>query len=212
MMTATTENAKGAGPEADAQQEIGVRAVLYGVLSHLFADRPQAALLHRIAAAGTMIEAEDSVLAQEWRALCAAAGAADQSAVAAEFDALFVSTGLPPVSLYASSYMSGRQGGQLIAELREELGRVGYTRTEDSNEYEDHLAALCDVMRGLISEESVSELAIERQQVFFQGYVEPWYGRLFGKIDAAENTRFYRDVARFANAFFTHESQYFELA
>lgn len=212
MMTATTENARGAGPEAAVAEESGVRAALYGVLAHVFADRPQAALLQRVAAAEAMIEAEDTLLAREWRALCAAAAAADAGAVAAEFDGLFVSTGLPPVSLYASSYMAGRQRGQLLAELRDDLARIGYVRAEESNEYEDHLAALCDVMRGLIGEESLSAAAVEQQQIFFQNYLEPWYGKLFGKIDAAEDAKFYRSVARFANAFFTHESQYFELA
>lgn len=212
MMTATIENATGASPEAAAAGENGVRAALYGVFAHLFAARPDASLLARIAGADAMIVSEDSVLAREWQALCAAAGSVDPSAAAEEFDALFISTSLPPVSLYASSYMSGRQRGQLLAELREDLGRIGYARAEDSWEYEDHFSALCDVMRGLIGESAASDAAQEQQQVFFQHYLSPWYGRLFEKVDQAEGADFYRKVARVADAFFTHESQYFELA
>jgi TorA maturation chaperone TorD len=212
MMTATTENAKGAGPEAAAAGENGVRAALYGVLAHLFAARPDAALLQRIAEAEAMIMAEDSTLAREWRALCNAAGSVDPAAAATEFDTLFVSTSLPPVSLYASSHMTLHQRGQLLAELRQDLARIGYSRAEDSCEYEDHLAALCDVMRGLIGEEASSPAAAEQQQAFFQSYLAPWHGRLFEKLDRAEGAGFYRSVARFADAFFTHESQYFELA
>lgn len=212
MMTATTENATGAIPEAAAAGENGVRAALYGVFAHLFADRPDAMLLESIADAASMIVAEDSTLANEWRALCAAAATVDPATVVNEFDALFVSPGQPAVSLYASSYMSGRERGQLLAELRGDLAKIGYARAEDSTEYEDHLAALCDVMRGLIGEEAVSPEAADQQQEFFQHYLAPWYGKLFEKIDKSESADFYRKVARVADAFLTHESQYFELA
>ena len=212
MMTATTENATGAIPEAAAAGENGVRAALYGVFAHLFADRPDAMLLESIADAASMIVAEDSTLANEWRALCAAAATVGPAAVVNEFDALFVSPGQPAVSLYASSYMSGRERGQLLAELRGDLAKIGYARAEDSTEYEDHLAALCDVMRGLIGEEALSPEAADQQQEFFQHYLAPWYGKLFEKIDKSESADFYRKVARVADAFLTHESQYFELA
>ena len=212
MVTVTTENAMRAGPDTAATGENGARAALYGVFAHLFADRPSAELLERIAEAGDMIVAEDSILAREWQALCLAAGAVDQAAVSNEFDALFVSTSLPPVSLYASSYMSGRLRGQLLAELREDLARIGYARAEQSAEYEDHFSALCDVMRGLIGESAISEDAVEQQQVFFQHYLAPWHGRLFEKVDKAMGADFYCKVIRVADAFLTHETQYFELA
>ena len=103
-------------------------------------------------------------------------------------------------------------GMKLLAELRGDLAKIGYARAEDSTEYENHLAALCDVMRGLIGEEAVSPEAADQQQEFFQHYLAPWYGKLFEKIDKSESADFYRKVARVADAFLTHESQYFELA
>lgn len=212
MMTATTENATGAIPEAAAAGENGVRAALYGVCAHLFADRPDAALLQRIAESEAMIIAQDSTLSNAWHALCAEAGSIDPAAVVNEFDALFVSPGRPAVSLYASTYMSGRERGQVLAELRGDLAKLGYARAEDSNEYEDHLAALCDVMRGLIVEEAAVPEAAAQQQEFFQHYLAPWYGKLFEQIVQSESSDFYRKVARVADAFLTHESQYFELA
>ena len=152
MVTVTTENAMRAGPDTAATGENGARAALYGVFAHLFADRPSAELLERIAEAGDMIVAEDSILAREWQALCLAAGAVD------------------------------------------------------------HFSALCDVMRGLIGESSISEDAVEQQQVFFQHYIAPWHGRLFEKVDKAVGADFYRKVVRVADDFLTHETQYFELA
>jgi TorA maturation chaperone TorD len=212
MMTATTENATGAIPEAAAAGENGVRAALYGVFAHLFADRPDAALLQCIADSEAMIVAQDSALSTAWHALCAEAASIDPAAVVDAFDALFVSAGKPAVSLYASSYMSGRERGQVLAELRGDLAKLGFARAEHSSEYEDHFAALCDVMRGLVDEEAVSSDAAAQQEAFFHHYLAPWCGQLFEKIDKAGSAGFYRKVARAADAFMTHESQYFELA
>lgn len=213
MMTATTETARSMPPQADVPEENGARAGLYAVLSHLFHARPDAQLLQRLAAAESLIDDEAGALGQSWRALCAAAREATAGSAGEQYDALFVSPGLPAVSLYASSYMQGRRRGQLLAELREDLALFGFTRAGHSAEYEDHFAALCDVMRGLIAEEAEDPQAFERQRVFFRDYLGPWHSRLSDKIIAASpDADFYPSVARFADAFLTHETQYFDLA
>ena len=213
MMTATTETARSGAPQADLLEENGARAGLYAVLSHLFHARPDAQLLQGLAAAESLIEDESGVLGDSWRALCAAARDTTTGEAGAQFDALFVSPGLPAVSPYASSYTRGRRRGQLLAELREDLALLGFERAEGSTEYEDHFAALCDVMRGLIAEELGDAEAFERQRTFFRDYLGPWYSGLSEQILAAvPEADFYSSVARFTDAFLTHETQYFDLA
>lgn len=190
----------------------GARAALYGVLSHLFFSNPSPSFLQQIADSRDAVLDDASPLATAWRELCDAAGLADAEALRSEFDTVFVSTGRPPVSLYASSYMSGRQRGQLLAELREDLAQIGFARAEESSEYEDHLSALCDVMRGLIVDEAAAADAFAAQQVFFRNYLAPWYRKVCAAINDAGQTVFYRPVAKFTDAFFTNESEYFELA
>lgn len=192
--------------------EQGARAALYGVLSHLIFSAPSPDFLRQIAGSRDAISDDASPLALAWRELCDAAGHADAAAVRSEFDTVFVSTGKPPVSLYASSYMAGRLRGQLLAELRSDLAQMGYARAEDSTEYEDHLSALCDVMRGLIVDEANPAAAFAAQQVFFRHYLAPWYGKVCTAINDCGQVAFYRPVAAFAQAFFINESEYFELA
>ncbi|MDH4149326.1 MAG: molecular chaperone TorD family protein [Betaproteobacteria bacterium] len=211
MMMATTENVIGAAPVA-AAAENDARAALYAVLAHLFISSPSAELLRHIVDSRKLLADDASPLVQEWNKLRAAAEVAQVDAVRGEFDEVFVGTGRPPVSLYASSYMSGRQRGQLLAELRDDLGHIGYARAEGSEEYEDHLSALCDVMRGLVIDEMATADGFERQKVFFRDYLAPWYGRAAETICKCERTDFYRIVAGFANAFLTNETEYFELA
>ncbi len=197
---------------AAVAEENGVRAALYAALAHLFIASPTNELLRHVADARLLLADDDSPLVAEWSKLRQVARAADVAAVRGEFDEVFVGTGRPLVSLYASSYMSGQQRGQLLAELREDLAQVGYQRAEESSEYEDHLSALCDVMRGLVTDEAESADGFDKQKLFFRNYLAPWYGRVCETICQTEQTVFYRSVAKFTNVFFTNEAEYFELA
>ncbi len=211
-MIATAENHSSRTALAVAgTEEHGGRAALYGVLSHLFFCAPSPVFLQQIAGSCDAVADDASPLSAAWRDLCDVAGRADATAVRSEFDTVFVSTGKPPVSLYASSYMAGRLRGQLLAELRGELARMGYARAEESTEYEDHLSALCDVMRGLIVDEAAPADAFAAQQVFFRDYLAPWFNKVCAAIDGCEQATFYRPAAAFAHAFFVNESEYFEL-
>lgn len=210
-MIATAENhpSHTAAPVAGTEEH-GARAALYGVLSHLFFSAPPPVFLQQIAGSCDAVGDDASPLSAAWHDLCDTAGRVDATAVRSEFDTVFVSTGKPPVSLYASSYMAGRLRGQLLAELRDDLARIGYVRAEESSEYEDHLSALCDVMRGLIVDEATPD-ALAAQQMFFRDYLAPWFGKVCAAINDSGQTVFYRPVAAFAHAFFTNESEYFEL-
>lgn len=211
-MIATAEHHSSHTASVAGVEEHAARAALYGVLSHLFFSAPSPTFLQQIADAQDTVADDASPLAMAWRGLCKAAGNADAAAVRSEFDEVLVSTGKPPVSLYASSYMAGRLRGQLLAELRDDLARMGYARAEDSSEYEDHLSALCDVMRGLIVDDADPAAAFAAQQRFFRDYLAPWYGKVCAAIQDSGQTAFYRPVAAFTQAFFANESEYFELA
>ena len=210
-MIATAENHSSHTAPVAGTEEHGARAALYGVLSHLFFSAPSPTFLLQIAGSRDAVSDDASPLAVAWCALCDTAGRADAAAVRSEFDTVFVSPGKPPVSLYASSYMAGRLRGQLLAELRGDLAQIGYARAEETTEYEDHLSALCDVMRGLIVDDADPAAAFTAQQVFFRNYLAPWQGKVCTAINDCEQVAFYHPVAAFAHAFFINESEYFEL-
>jgi len=65
-------------------------------------------------------------------------------------------------------------------------------------------------MRGLIGDEAAEDFG--RQQAFFRSYLAPWHSRLFEAVSRTGENPFYRSVARFADAFLTHETEFFELA
>lgn len=192
-------------------QEDAARADLYAVLARLWYGAPDRGLLATLAAADELTpEAERSELADAWRALVAAAGAADQDAVRLEYDETFVGTGRAPVTPFATAYLDGAFKERVLVQLREELAGFGLARAPQVHEPEDHFAALFDVMRHLIGEGS-GQAQLERQKRFFQRYLEPAYAAFSAAALAAPGPQFYRSVARFTKAFCDLEVESFQM-
>jgi TorA maturation chaperone TorD len=193
-------------------QEDAARADFYAVLARLWYAGPDRALLATLAAADELApEAESSELADAWRALVAAAGAADEEEARLEYDEVFVGTGRAPVTLFATAYLGNVAFKErVLVQLRDELAEMGLARSAAAREPEDHFAALCDVMRHLIAAGSGPD-ALERQQRFFQRYIQPAYAPFAQAAASASGTRFYRHVARFTKAFLDLEVESFQM-
>ena len=183
------------------------RANFYGLLARLFYAPPDAQLLETLAGAGD-IDPQDGGIGAAWQGLCRAAAQADPEAIRDEYDAVFVGTGKSPITLYACAYSIRYASEAPLAELRGELATLGLARREEASEPEDHIAALCDTMRHLIAGQK-RDLAV--QSVFFNRWIAPSVGPLCDAIEAAPTTSFYRQVARFAKAFFDIEQSAFEM-
>ncbi|QOY96712.1 molecular chaperone TorD family protein [Massilia sp. UMI-21] len=191
------------------------RADLYALLSRLLLAAPGARLLEALAHADPILSAGgDPALEQAWEALTLASGVMDPDAVSEEFDALFVSVGMPPLNPYGSRYLSGYLNDAPLAALRADLARLGIGRVRDAGEFEDHLGALCETMRVLIAgapaqSGTIARQPVERQQAFFEAHLAPWYARCLDDIAGADGANYYRLVARLAAAFLAIEAEAF---
>ena len=180
------------------------RANFYALFSRLF-YAPDAGLLAALAQADEL-EGEDDALADAWRNLCAAAAGSDAEAVREEYDAVFVGTGKAPVTLYTSAYSIKYSNEAPLAALRGELAELGLRG--EAAEPEDHIAALCDVMRYLIADE---QAGLEQQKRFFERWMQPSVEALCAAIERNDQTSFYKHVARAAKTFFSLEHSAFEM-
>jgi TorA maturation chaperone TorD len=183
------------------------RANIYGLLARLFYGPPDAQLLETLAGASG-IDAEDGEIGPAWERLCRAAGQTDKEAARDEYDTVFVGTGKAPVTLYSSAYSIRYATEAPLVELRGELAALGLARREAAGEPEDHIAALCDVMRHLIS---IQKRELPVQGAFFKRWIGPIAGPLCDAIDAEPTLSFYKSVGRFAKAFFDVEQSAFEM-
>jgi TorA maturation chaperone TorD len=183
------------------------RANFYGLLARLFYAPPDAGLLHTLAASAEP-EAEEGGLAGAWDELVAVAADADPEQVREEYEAAFIGVGKAPITLYASAYSVRYTNETPLAELRGVLAGLGLGRHTDATEPEDHIAALCDVMRHLIAEQ---KRGLEEQKRFFERWIWPIVPPLCGAIEKAEGVTLYKSVARLLLEVCTLEHRAFEM-
>lgn len=188
-------------PEDQARESI------YALLARLYYAPPDADLLRMVSSLYESPAAErDSGFALAWNDLARAAAVAEVHAVREEFEALFVGTGKAAVTLYASAYLTGTAHYQPLVGIRSVLAAHGLERVRGVHEPEDHLAALCEVMRHLVLHAEIAE-----QKSFFIRYLWPAAGALCDAIIQCEHVNFYRPVAGLTRAFAEVEHAAFQM-
>jgi TorA maturation chaperone TorD len=183
------------------------RANFYALLARLFYAPPDAALLQSLAAAGDL-QAEQGEIASAWRLLARAAAGADPEAIRDEYDTIFVGTGKAPITLYVCAYSIKYSNEVPLVALKAELDGLGLARRADRGEPEDHIAALCDVMRHLITERPQD---LETQKRLFEKWIWPVVHPLCAAIGKSPGTSFYKPVAELFRELCTLEHTAFEM-
>ena len=193
-------------------EEDQVRADFYALLANLFYRAPDERLLQAIMIAPEPVAEHDRALADAWAALAAASGVVTPDALSEEFANLFIGVGRAPVMLYGSYYRAGFMNEKPLAELRTDLASMGFARDSAVRETEDHLAALCDVMRAMILGGVANAPAtLDEQRHFFSKHLQPWVLDCCDATTKNENSNYYRRVAALAKAFFLIEIEAFEM-
>ena len=194
--------------EKPDQGEETARADLYGLLATLLYAPPSQALLDTIGSAQAQGE---GVLERAWADLVAVCRTASEETVRAEYEHLFLGTGKPEVILYGSYYLSGFLMEKPLIELRDDLARLGLQRVESMPESEDHLAALCEVMRYLIASDDLAHANLSTQKAFFAAHMQAWVQDCCAALAAHPSAVFYKSVATLTQSFFAVEMQAFDM-
>lgn len=196
--------------QAQLSGEDWARADFYGVLAQLFFAPPDVEFLGLLARSETA-DAPETPLAQAWRNLLAAAREAPAEDVRREYEDAFIGVGRPEVFLFGSFHMAGHLNEKPLVDLRDELARLGLAAAGPNGETEDHVAAVLEVMRYLITADDPALARVATQRQFFARFLEPWYERLADTIEGAGSTDFYKHVARLLRAFLDVEREAFRM-
>ncbi len=184
-----------------------LRANVYALLARFLARPPDAELLHE--AAGW--SGDDSDFGQAVTTLAAKARTADPAALKIEYEALFIGLGRGELVPYASYYLTGFLHEKPLARVRQDLRAIGAERDPSVKEPEDHIAALLDVMVGLILGQ-FRESGLERQRAFFNAHINSWAPFFFKDLENAKTGDFYRPVGTLGRLFLAIEEAAFEMA
>ncbi len=183
------------------------RARLYSLLSNLLAAAPDEAVL----AALRDGKGDASELGRAFSALAGKAAATTPAAAAREYHDLFIGLGRGELVPYGSYYLTGFLHEKPLAALRRDLARLGLERAAEVREPEDHIAALCEVMAGLIDGSFGDPAPLPVQRELFERHIAPWAARFFADLEAAAATDFYREVARIGRLFLGIETTAFAM-
>lgn len=187
------------------QSEQQYRAAAYSVLAALLRGVPSQESLDQISEFSKVEVVEDELLLS-MSSLGLAAQSTDLDSIDDEYHVLFVGLGRGELVPYGSWYLTGFLMEQPLSILRDDLSALGFERDESVVEPEDHVAALCEIMTMLISDNETN--SVETQSIFFEKHIAPWMERFFKDLSEAESAVFYRAVGRFGLAYLDFEKQY----
>jgi TorA maturation chaperone TorD len=190
------------------------RADLYGLIARLFHQAPDQELLDQIVASipeGQETQAEDAPLAKVWHSVVEVAKSNPAKAWQDEFDQNFISVGRPNIILNGSFYMAGHLNEKPLVDIRRALETFGLESAEEITETEDHISALCEVMRYLIAGDDVEISNLTNQRIFFNDHIRTWYDELCDAIEAIPEMHLYHPVAALTREFFAIEGQSFDM-
>ena len=193
--------------DAMTEEEQVYRASAYSLLAALLRASPDQVLLDHVAQLSPSGDAESDELLDAMRQLSENATKFSPEQIDDEYHALFIGIGRGELVPYGSWYMTGYLMEQPLSDLRDDLQALGFERSPDTHEPEDHISAIFEVFSVMITDRS----SFEMQQNFFNKHMSSWLNRFFTDLEKAGSTNFYQPVARFGAAFIELEKAYLSM-
>lgn len=186
------------------QEQDQLRADIYALLASLLRSSPNQELINWLKALEINPQ-EASPMAAAWSSLALAAKHAEGMNLEDEHQDLFIGIGRGELMPFGSWYLTGSLMEKPLAFLRQDLKQLGYERQEETFEPEDHIAALCEVMSLMIT----NNHGYQQQHTFWKRHLEPWALRFFKDLQHAKRAIFYSPVGLLGESFMKQESNYF---
>ena len=188
-----------------------LRSGTYSLLAALLRSTPDEALIGRLQGIDIDVDQQAETMdamANAWSGLKQAAQQVDLTALDDEYHTLFIGLGRGELVPYGSWYLTGFLMEKPLGDLRRDLAQIGYERQENVREPEDHVAALCEVMALLITDD---EIPLGLQRKFFADHIAKWIETFFMDLEKAKAAQFYKAVGPVGYEFIRLEKQYLSM-
>jgi TorA maturation chaperone TorD len=184
-----------------------LRAHQYQLLARFLAAPAEAELL-RLASG---LAGDDTEFGRALAELAGRAGQVTPEAASREYHDLFIGIGRGELLPYASYYRTGFLNEKPLAKLRGDMARLGMARADTVKEPEDHIAALCEMMAGLITGAFGAPLDLTAQRAFFERHLAPWAPLFFEDLEKARSAWLYAAVGTLGRVFMGIEKTAFTM-
>jgi TorA maturation chaperone TorD len=197
----------GAAERAAIAEEDLLRARLYRLLARFLARPPGREDLALAAA----MSGDESDLGKAVQAFSEVAARQSADGVAQEFHDLFIGLGRGELLPYGSYYLTGFLHEKPLAELRRDMVALGIASEESSHEPEDHVAALMEMMAGLIEGSFGAPADIATQKKFFDVHVGSWAKHFYRELESAKSSVLYATLGQVGRVFMDIEEVAFSM-
>lgn len=189
-------------------EEERLRADVYGLLAATLRAPVDHKLLDHLAS----LKGDESDVGRALEALAAAARRISVDRADREFHELFVGLGRGEVAPFGSFYLTGFLYEKPLAALRQDMAEIGIQRVETNKEPEDHIAALCEMMAGMIVGTFGEPATLAAQRRFFEAHVGSWAAKFFADLEKAPSAALYMPVGTLGRLFMNIETEAFKMA
>ena len=185
-----------------------LRAQMYRFLARLLAASPDESLLKTVAG----MDGDETDLGKAMLSLSRLASKTGLSQAEEEYHDLFIGVARGELLPYGSYYLTGFLHEKPLAKLRNDMARLGIARDAGHKEPEDHIAALMDMMAGLITGEFGDPAPLADQKAFFEAHISSWASHFFADLEAAKTSVLYAAVGSIGRSFMEIEATAFSMS
>lgn len=189
-------------------QEDALRAQMYSFLARLLAAPPDAALLEAV----SKMEGDDTVIGKAMLSFGKLAERTDLATAVQEYNDLFIGLARGELLPYGSYYLTGFLHEKPLAKLRNDMAALGIKRPDSVKEPEDHIAALMDMMAGLISGTFGKPATLAEQKKFFEAHISSWASHFFADLEGAKSSVLYAALGSIGRSFMEIEETAFSMS
>ena len=182
------------------------RSSIYALLSNLLSSPPSKDTLNKVR---SLVGGENRI-GESINSLSVLSDKLDIKTIEREYHNLFIGVGRGELLPYASFYMTGFLNEKPLANLRDDMKKIGISRSTNNSDPEDHIASLCEMMSGIITNRFYTALSFKQQNDFFATHLGPWAKHFFDDLTAAEYSVFYAPVGSLGKAFMEIETEAFK--
>ncbi|MGE0613108.1 MAG: molecular chaperone, partial [Hyphomicrobiales bacterium] len=129
-----------------------------------------------------------------------------------EYHDLFIGEGRGELLPYGSYYLTGFLNEKPLARLRNDMAALGIARDPSVREPEDHIAALLDMMAGLITGEFGDPASVAEQKRFFETHLSSWVDHFFADLEGAKSSVLYAALGTVGRRFIEIEETAFSMS
>ena len=158
------------------------------------------------------LETDSSAIGLELDKLKALSRSISVKSAAEEYDELFIGVTQGELIPFKSYYLTGYLNEKPLAELRDDMEKLGIAKSDLVAEPDDHIAFLLEMMHGLIIGSFGKPSTVTEQNKFFERHISCWAPKFFKDLEMAKAANFFVPVGRIGKLFMEVEDEAFLIA